>query len=178
MKDLFKKGKRDNMKKIKYNEYAKEALDGLTRGAFLNVSHEGVDNTMTIGWGSISYIWRKPIFMVMVRYSRHTYEMLSGAGEFTVSIPFGDEFKKELALCGTKSGRDLDKFQSCNFPKARANKVNAPLILGCNLHYECQVVYKQVLEPGALDSEMSNKFYKDDDVHVLFYGEIVGTYLE
>lgn len=166
------------MKEIKYNEYAKEALEGLTKGVFLNVTHEGVDNTMTIGWGSISYIWRKPVFMVMVRYSRHTYEMLDKVGEFTVSIPFGDNFKKELAFCGTKSGRDLNKFESCNLQTVRANKVNAPLISGCNLHYECKVVYKQVLDPGDLESEISNKFYKDTDLHVLYYGEIVGTYLE
>ncbi|HHX59213.1 MAG TPA: flavin reductase family protein [Epulopiscium sp.] len=166
------------MQEIKYNEYAQEVLEGLTKGAFLSVTHEGEDNTMTIAWGSLGYIWRKPVFMVMVRYSRHTYEMLKNAEEFTVSIPFGDEFVKELALCGTKSGRDLDKFKSCNLQKTRANKVNAPLIAGCNLHYECKVVYKQVLEPQALQSGMSQKFYPDNDVHVLFYGEIVGTYLE
>lgn len=166
------------MREIKYNDYAKEALDGLTKGAFLNVTHEGRDNTMTIGWGSISYIWRKPVFMVMVRYSRHTYTMLDEAREFTVSIPFGDNFKQALALCGSKSGRDIDKFQSCNFPRVRANKVNAPLISGCNLHYECKVLYKQVLDPAALEPGLSNKFYGNDDLHVLYYAEIVGTYLE
>lgn len=166
------------MKEIKYNEYAKEALDGLAKGAFLNVTHEGQDNTMTIGWGSLSYIWRKPVLMVMVRYSRHTYQMLEAAGEFSVSIPFGDQFKKELALCGRKSGRDIDKFQACGFPKLRANKVQAPLISGCQLHYECKVVYRQVLDPAALESELSNKFYGSDDLHVLYYGEIIGTYLQ
>ncbi len=166
------------MKEIKYNEYATEALDGLAKGAFLNVTHEDQDNTMTIGWGSLSYIWRKPVFMVMVRYSRHTYKMIDEAGEFTVSIPFGDHMKKELGICGSKSGRDIDKFQTCSFPKVRANKVNAPLISGCNLHYECKVLYKQVLDPGALESQLSSQFYKDDDLHVLYYAEIVGTYLE
>lgn len=166
------------MKSVEYNEYAKEALEGLSTGAFLNVTHGGQDNTMTIGWGSMSYIWRKPVFMVMVRYSRHTYKMLDRAGEFAVSIPFGNDFKKDLALCGSKSGRDIDKFQACNFPSVRANKVNAPLILGCNIHYECRVLYKQVLDPVALEAGLSSKFYKDDDLHVLYYGEIVGTYLE
>lgn len=166
------------MKEIKYNEYAKEALEGLTKGAFLNVSHEGQDNTMTIGWGSVGFIWKKPIIMVMVRYSRHTYRMLDDAGEFTVSIPFGNELKKELAFCGTKSGRDVNKFQSCNFPNLRAHKVNAPLIAGCDLHYECKVVYKQAMEPAVIDQGIDDKFYKNNDFHVMFYGEIVGTYVE
>ncbi|HHT98451.1 MAG TPA: flavin reductase family protein [Clostridiales bacterium] len=164
------------MQEIKYNQYSKEALEGLTRGAFLNVSHEGQDNTMTIGWGSLGYIWKKPIIMVMVRYSRHTYQMLDEAGEFTVSIPFGDEFKKELVFCGSQSGRDMNKFENCNITTVRAHSVNAPLIDGCDLHYECKVVYKQAMEPGILCGDLDDKFYKNKDFHVLYYGEIVGTY--
>ena len=166
------------MQEITYNHYAKEALDRLTKGAFLNVSHDGQDNTMTIGWGSLGYIWRKPIIMVMVRYSRHTYRMLDEAGEFTVSIPFGEAFKKELAFCGTKSGKDTNKFEGCNLASTRAHKVNAPLIEGCDLHYECKVVYKQAMEPGMIPREHDDKFYKNNDFHVLFYGEIVGTYVK
>ena len=166
------------MQEIKYNQYAKEALEGLMRGAFLNVSHEGKDNTMTIGWGSLGYIWKKPIVMVMVRYSRHTYRMLDDAGEFTVSIPFGDDFKKELAFCGTKSGRDVNKFDGCDLITVKGHKVNAPLIDGCDLHYECKVVYKQVMEPGMLNGDLDAKFYKNNDFHVLYYGEIVGTYVK
>ena len=166
------------MKEVKYNKYGEEALAALEKGAFLNVRDDGADNTMTIGWGSIGYIWRKPVLMVMVRYSRHTYEMLNKSGEFTVSIPFGDGFKKELGVCGIKSGRDIDKFQTCNLKKVKAHRVNAPLISGCNLHYECKVIYSQVLELSQLEMGLSNKFYNNNDLHVLFYGEILGTYLE
>ena len=166
------------MKEVNYNKYGEEALAALEKGVFLNVTDGGIDNTMTIGWGSIGYIWRKPVFMVMVRYSRYTYEMLNKSGEFTVSIPFGDQFKKELGICGTKSGRDIDKFQTCNLSRVKAHKVNAPLISGCDLHYECRVVYSHVLEPADLEADLSNKFYNNNDLHVLFYGEIIGTYLE
>ena len=166
------------MQEIMYNQYSKQVLDGLTKGAFLNVSHEGKDNTMTIGWGSLGFVWKKPVIMVMVRYSRHTYRMIDGAGEFTVSIPFGDEFKKELAFCGTRSGREVNKFDSCNLPSVRAHKVNAPLIDGCDLHYECKVVYKQAMEPGVIEPGIDEKFYKNNDFHVMFYGEILGTYVK
>ena len=166
------------MQEIMYNQYSKQVLDGLTKGAFLSVSHEGKDNTMTIGWGSLGFVWKKPVIMVMIRYSRHTYRMIDGAGEFTVSIPFGDEFKKELAFCGTKSGKDVDKFDACNLPSIRAHKVKAPLIDGCDLHCECKVVYKQAMEPGMIEPGIDNKFYKNNDFHVMFYGEIVGTYVK
>lgn len=166
------------VQEIAYNQYAKEALDGLTKGAFLNVTHEGKDNTMTIGWGSIGFIWRKPIIMVMVRYSRHTYQMLQATEEFTVSIPFGDHFKKQLAFCGSHTGKDINKLEASNLTTTRAHKVDGPLISGCNLHYECKVLYKQTMEPGTLDPELNDKFYKNTDYHVLFYGEILGTYVE
>lgn len=166
------------MKEVAYNEYAKEALEGLAKGAFLNVSCGGQDNTMTIGWGSLGYIWRKPVMMVMVRYSRHTYRMLDDAGEFTVSIPIGDDFKKELAFCGSKSGKDINKFDACNLTTLRADKVDAPFIVGCDLHYECKVVYKQAMEPGMIDGELDDKFYQNNDFHVIYYGEILATYVK
>lgn len=36
-------------------------------GAFLTSKYNGKVNTMTIGWGSIGVIWRKPVFTVLVR---------------------------------------------------------------------------------------------------------------
>lgn len=166
------------MKEVMYNDYLKETLEVLPKGAFLNVSCGGKDNTMTIGWGSVGIAWGKPVFIVMVRYSRYTYRMLDQAGEFTVSVPLNSDFKKELAFCGTKSGKDYDKFGECNINKIKAHKVNAPLIDGCDLHYECKVVYKQAMEPIAIAPDIDKRFYTNNDFHVLFYGEIIGTYLK
>ena len=33
-------------------------------------------NAMTIGWGSIGYIWRRPFIQVVVRPTRYTYEFM------------------------------------------------------------------------------------------------------
>lgn len=166
------------MREVVYNEYAKQAIDEIYKGAFLNVTHDGKDNTMSIGWASIGMMWARPVLMVMVRYSRHTYRMLDSSGEFTVSIPFDDKFKEELAFCGTKSGRDYDKFAQCNMTKLKAHKVDAPLVGGCNMHYECKVIYKSAMEPMAIDPSIDKRFYNNNDFHVMFYGEIVGTYME
>lgn len=168
------------MREVMYNEYANEVLQAISKGAFLNVSAEGIDNIMTIGWGALSYMWRKPVLVVMVRYSRYTYELLEKTDTFTVSIPFESHglMKEALKICGTLSGRECDKWQKASLTKLPAQKVNAPLVGECDLHYECKIIGKTSLAPGMLDESIQNKFYSKDDYHVLYYGEILGTYVK
>ncbi len=165
-------------KDIHYNEMSKEMLEQLRKGAFLTVKGGDEINTMTIGWGNIGFIWNKPIFMAAVRYSRYTYELLEKTDEFTVSFPLSKDLKKELALCGTKSKRDIDKFEACNLTPKKGKVVNGPIIEECDLHYECKVVYKQAMEPGTLDKGIREAKYSDNDFHVLYYGEIVASYIK
>lgn len=165
------------IKRIKFNEYSQEALEQLRKGAFLTVKDENEVNTMTIGWGSISVVWNKPIFMVAVRYSRHTYNLIENAKEFTVSIPLDNDLRKELAYCGSKSGRDVNKFEECDLTLIEGQKLSTPIIGECELHYECKVVYQQAMEPATLDDTIKQRCYKDNDYHVLYFGEILDSYL-
>ena len=166
------------MKEVDYKQFSEKAIEQLQKGAFLNVKSGDKINTMTIGWGSIGYSWKKPVFMVMVRYSRYTYELLKDAKEFTVSLPIDVDLSKQLSICGKKSGRDVDKFKLCDLTPATANKVDAPIIAECDLHYECKILFKQDIKEAELDNEFKDTFYKDNNFHVLFYGEIVGTYIK
>ncbi len=168
------------MREISYNEYAKEVLESVSKGAFLSVTSEGVDNTMTIGWGSVAYMWRKPVFIAMIRYSRYTYEMLQKADAFTISVPFetNDRIKEALKICGTLSGKACDKWQLANITKLPAQKIKAPIVGECDLHYECKIIGKTPLEPGMLDAAITDQFYNKGDYHVLYYGEILGTYVK
>lgn len=165
------------MKEIKYNEYSTELMEQLPKGAFLTVKNGEEINTMTIGWGSLGVIWMKPIFTVLVRFSRYTYELMENANEFTVSVPLKNNLSKALAFCGTKSGREFDKFKECGLTLRPGEKVDTPVIEDCELHYECKVVYKQVMEPATLDKDIKKAKYSDNDFHVMFYGEVVSSYL-
>lgn len=157
-------------------KHAQELNDQLAQGAFLTVRNGDVINTMTIGWGSIGIMWGKPVLMVPVRYSRFTYELLQNADEFTVSVPKNGTMKKELAFAGSKSGREVDKFESLNLTKVDSKTIDTPVIGECELHYECKVVYKDSMEPNLLDSEIDGKWYPNHNYHVLFYGEILAEY--
>lgn len=171
-------GGRNMRKEINYNDYAEELITQLTKGGvFLTVKDQEKANIMTIGWGTFGWIWNKPILMVMVRYSRHTYGLLENAGEFTVSVPLKQNRTKELLICGQQSGREIDKFQTCGFTPEKGQAVTTPVIKECPLHFECRVVYQQAMEPGQLSKEFRAKWYKTPDYHVLYYGEIVAAYL-
>ncbi|QTL98287.1 flavin reductase family protein [Iocasia frigidifontis] len=163
---------------VGYNDYAEEMLDNLEKGGFLIVANENKVNTMTIGWGSLAYIWGKPVLMVMVRKSRYTFQLIENTNEFSVSIPFEGKMKKELTFCGTKSGKDYDKIAECNLELLKGTKTNTPLIAGCQLHYECQICYKQEMAPANLINSFQDSWYADNDYHTLYFAEIIGSYLD
>ncbi|MFW6008057.1 MAG: flavin reductase family protein [archaeon] len=166
------------MKKVDYNEYFSEASSSLSKGAFLTVKNNNELNTMTIGWATIGIIWGKPVLMVMVRKSRYTYNLIENTGEFSVSFAFGDKMKKELNFCGTRSGRNYDKFEECSLITVPGDKIDTPLIKNCDLHYECKIRFKQAMNKDNLVQEFDNKFYGSGDYHTLYFGEIVNTFLE
>lgn len=163
-----------NLDFCKYIPRVVEQLSG--KGVFLNTKYGDTANTMTIGWGAIGRIWSKPIFTVAVRYSRYTYQLIDKSGEFTVSIPLTDSLDKALAFCGSRSGRDVDKFRECGLTAVSGIKVASPYIGECELHYECKVVYKQAMDPGLILSEGVGKCYPKPDYHVIYYGEILNCF--
>lgn len=163
-------------KNINYEETAGQFLDALPRGAFLSVKSGDKINTMTIGWGSIGYAWKKPVIMVMVRYSRYTYDLIKDASDFTVSIPLDSDFKSPLAISGSKSGRDINKFEECKLTADNAQTVSSPVIGECGLVYECKILYRQPMTAEGLDPEIAEKMYADDNWHVLYFGEITACY--
>ena len=147
-----------------------------TQGAFLTVKDNDKVNTMTISWGSIGFMWQKPIFIAMVRKSRYTTELIEGADSFTISIPYGSDMKNALTICGTKSGRDLDKARAAEISFVPSNAVASPIVDKCNMYYECKIVYKQPMDKEMLMPEIKKSMYSDNDYHTLYYGEIIACY--
>ncbi len=163
-------------KTIPYEQYASQFLTQLPRGAFLTVKAGENINTMTIGCGSIGYMWRRPVMMVMVGQSRYTYQLMEEAADFSVSLPVQGELKQDLAITGTKSGRDIDKFKESKLTAKSAREIASPIIGECDLIYECRPLFKQIMEADKLSTEIREKFYADDDLHVIYYAEILACY--
>ena len=162
------------MKDLDHMAAAEEAMAKIKKGVFLTVQAGKDCNTMTIGWATIGYCWRKPILMVAVRDSRHTYTIIEKAADFTVSLPTGD-MHKEIMYCGTKSGRDVDKFKECNLSLKQSRHVSSPIIDVPALHFECRIVLKTAMDPKLLIPDYDS-LYPDKDYHTLYFGEIQACY--
>lgn len=164
------------MKQISYLEAMPLMTDRMSNGGvFLTVGGER-PNTMTIGWAFLGYSWNRPVFVALVRPSRHTYELIKQQGCFTVSAPLDDALKAQLAFAGTKSGRDFDKFTGHGLSAAPAQTVDAPIVAECALHMECVVKLSEDMTLDAMDQEIQNMGYPQGDLHTMFFGEIVNCY--
>ncbi len=164
------------MKEISFSDQANKAMEVLSKGAFLTAGDGAKSNVMTIGWGSVGFMWGKPVFTVMVRPSRHTHQLME-AGEFAVSLPLAG-MKDALAVCGSKSGRDVDKVKAAGLTLRAGQKVATPVIEGCGLYYECRVVYRYDMVPGQLDKGFNAQWYGSGDYHTVYVGEIVAAYMD
>lgn len=162
------------MENVFFDEYTPKVLSQLSKGAFLTVKSKDKVNTMTIGWGTIGMLWKRPIFTVYVRTSRYTYELLKDAQDFTVSIPLEGQLKRELGYVGKFSGRDRDKIAEMGLTLLPSEKIESPAIAGCNVVYECRILARQPLEPSHFDDRtLLEDIYADGDMHTIFYGEIL-----
>ena len=155
-----------------------EAFDNLYKtGAFFTAGNGEKANTMEISWGTIGFMWRKPIFMAMIRESRYTSKFLDLGKSFTISIPYNDDMKKALAICGKTSGRDTDKEKAAGIKFIPSKSVEAPVIEGCNKYYECKIMLKQPIDYNTLNPEIKKAIYPENETnHILFFGEIVEEY--
>ena len=162
------------MQLLDYMAEADDIIAKIKAGAFLTVHAGDRLNTMTIGWASIGFCWRKPVFMVAVRDSRHTFGLIEKAAEYTVSVPDGD-MKKAIMYCGTKSGRDGDKLAACGLKTLDGQQVACPVIDIPGIHFECRIIYKSAMDPSHLAADLKS-LYPEKDYHTLYFGEIVACY--
>ncbi|MBR4223518.1 MAG: flavin reductase family protein [Oscillospiraceae bacterium] len=169
------------MQKIDVFDYTSQIMDAVRKGVLLTAKADGRTNTMAISWGMIGIEWNKPIFITFVRESRFTKEFIDKTGRFTVNIPTKDTdpdfMRKVIGYCGSKSGRDTDKIADMGFTLVDGISADVPAIKEIPLTLECKVVYKQVQDIDAYDSDVRSRFYADNDIHTAYYGEIVDAYI-
>ena len=172
-------------KEINAFEYAPHIIDRLYHGGILVTVKAGDKmNPITIGWGTIGIQWGKPLFQIYVRECRYSKSMLDEAREFTVNVPLerSERTKEILAFCGTKSGRDVDKCAELKLTLMDSEKVAAPAIGELPLTLECKVIYAKRQDGGEMPVEVRGKYYPNweenrEDVHTVYYGEIVAAYI-
>lgn len=164
-------------------DYAGEIFKALPRGILLTSEAEDCVNAMTIGWGTIGIEWGTPIFTAYVRTSRFTYDLLERTGEFTICAPLGELSQtaaKAIGICGSKSGRDVDKLAKAGVHLVEADIVRPPAIKELPLTFECRVVFSQLQPIKDISSRFKNFYVPNtahSEPHVAYYGEILKSYI-
>lgn len=174
-------------KEIQVFDYAKEITQAVSKGVLLTSKADSKVNSMTISWGTLGTKWNIPIFTVFVREGRFTKEQLEKNPEFTINVPLGDFKRSILGVCGTKSGRDVDKIKELGLTLEAPNVVDVPAIKEFPLTIECKIIYKQEQDKLAIPAAIKEKNYPQDvdssfhgankDYHIAYYGEIVSAYI-
>lgn len=146
---------------------AKESLDVARIARLVNhgptvlasSQHEGVCNIVTLAWATP--VSADPAMLaIAVAPARFSHELISKSGEFVVNVPAA-QLLPAVWYCGTRSGRDGDKFEAAALTREDGAAVAAPLVAECFAHIECRVVDA----PTVGD-------------HTLFVGEAVAARVE
>ncbi len=145
--------------------------DNIGKGALLTVRKpNGTLNTMTVSWGTAGVLWNKEVVTVFVRPQRYTYEFCQAGNTFTLSF-FGAERRDTLAYCGTKTGRDVDKFATCGLNYRVEN--GACIFDDARVTLVLKKLYSQEFKKECFfdNSPLSN--YKSNDFHMAYTCEII-----
>ena len=128
-------------------------------------------NTMTASWGGLGVIWGAPAATCYIRPQRYTREFLDREDYFTLAF-FGEEYRKALSLCGSRSGREVDKVKECGFTVETA-ACGAPYFGQADLVLVCRKRFVQPMDPANIPEDVKEQFYGEKDYHILYIGEIV-----
>lgn len=160
---------------MRYDENYKELCEALEgAGAFLVAADKkGRVNAMTIGWAQLGVVWGQPVLTVLVRPSRHTHALLADASHFSVCVPRRGELKKELAFCGTKSGRDYDKVRACGLT-LKDGEPGVKYLDGCVLVYQCEILGRTSLDRAKTAPAVLERYYQAGEApHTLYFGKVL-----
>ncbi len=167
--------------KINVFDYAERITKALPEGILLNTQGEKF-NSMVIGWGHLGVIWGLPTITVYVRQSRYTKPLLDKAREFTVSAPVTGRLDQDVfRICGTQSGRDVDKEKAAHLTLVEPNEISTPGIKEVPLTLECKVLYQQDQVLSEVPDEVISRFYSRGtdagDFHTAYIAQIVDAYI-
>ncbi|MCI9274177.1 MAG: flavin reductase family protein [Clostridiales bacterium] len=128
-------------------------------------------NTMTASWGGLGVMWGKNVAYTVIRPQRFTYEFMEACDTYTLSF-YPKEWKPALNLCGSKSGRDVDKAKETGLIPVFDEQ--APYFEQAELVLVCRKLYAQPIDPACFtDASCDAKWYAAKDYHKQYISEIV-----
>lgn len=127
-------------------------------------------NTMTVSWGGVGIMWGKPVAFTFIRPQRYTFGLIENKDYYTMSF-FDESYRKALNFCGSKSGRDYDKFKETGLTPSFTED-GIPYVEEAKLVLVCKKMYAQSLnEESIVSGEEVSKWY-NNDFHKMYVSEI------
>ena len=140
--------------------------------ALISAGDKNKCNTMTVSWGGIGVLWGKNVVYIFIRDSRYTKEFIDNGEFFSMSF-FNEKYRDALSYCGKESGRNVDdKFKGAGLTPAFRHNIPYPdeanLVLLCR-----KMAAVPITEDTFVDPQIMPKWYSDNDMHVMYVGEII-----
>lgn len=125
-------------------------------------------NMMTASWGFAGEIWGNDSVIALIRPQRYTMEFVDNNDYFTLSF-YGDN-KGIHKICGSKSGRDVDKTALTGLTPVFSD--NTVYFEEARMVFVCKKQYVGKLEESDFTDKSPLDCYKDGDFHYMIIGKI------
>ena len=140
--------------------------------ALISAGDKNKCNTMPVSWGGVGVLWGKNVVYIFIRDSRYTKEFIDNGEFFSMSF-FNEKYRDALSYCGKESGRNVDdKFKGAGLTPAFRHNIPYPdeanLVLLCR-----KMAAVPITEDTFVDPQIMPKWYSDNDMHVMYVGEII-----
>jgi flavin reductase (DIM6/NTAB) family NADH-FMN oxidoreductase RutF len=154
-------------------DFSGNPLTMLSRDWMLLTSGDSRDfNMMTASWGFFGHVWAKNVLMAVVRHGRYTFGFMERYSHFTCSF-YPPECRAALDLCGSKSGRDIDKAKAAGLTPVEVPALEATTFAEARLTFVCRKLYSQdMTEASFHDRELLEQMYPQRDLHRMYVGAI------
>jgi len=99
------------------------------------IGKSSAPNIITLAsYGALS---SKPLLLgVTIAVNQYSLQLIKETGDFVVNVP--SHKQAHIAdLCGSSSGRNINKFSKFNLTPGRSVKVKSPYIVECPINIEC-----------------------------------------
>lgn len=137
-------------------------------------------NTMTASWGGVGFVWNKPVAFLFIRPERYTHDFLEKNERLTLSF-YTEEYRKALQICGSKSGRDINKAKETGLTPI-ALETGAMTFAQARMTLDCRKLFKTDMKAANfLDKSIFERWYNDQPgggLHTVYVVEIETVYTD
>lgn len=132
---------------------------------------ETASNLMTASWGMFGVLWRKYMFQIYIRPQRYTKQFVDACDLATLSF-LPETYKNALKICGTTSGKEVDKWKLSNLHPYYGYGTTA--VAEAELVIIGRKQYSQWFDPKLFYAKDNDfRCYPEQDYHEMYVYEVI-----